>query len=53
MYGLSRTAAGMYNVADLIEKRKQKFTDRLLLLHFYTVVLNVHNTNVFSLISIF
>ena len=34
-------------LTEIIEKRKQKFMDRLLQLDYFTVVLNVYSANVF------
>jgi len=42
-----RQLANLPRLSDIVEKRKQKFMDRLLQLGFFTVVLNVYPATVF------
>jgi len=42
-----RQSVNLPRLTEIIEKRKQKFMDRLLQLDYFTVVLNVYSANVF------
>ena len=42
-----RQLVNLRRLTEVIEKRKQKFMDRLLQLDYFTVVLNVYSANVF------
>jgi len=42
-----RQLVNLPRLTEIIEKRKQKFMDRLLQLDYFTVVLKVYSTNVF------
>jgi len=42
-----RQLVNLPRLTEIIEKRKQKFMDRLLQLDYFTVVLNVYSANVF------
>jgi len=41
-----RQLVNLPRLTEIIEKRKQKFTDRLLQLDYFTVVLTVYSANV-------
>jgi len=42
-----RQLVNLPRLTEIIEKRKQKFMDRLLQLDYFTVILNVHTANPF------
>jgi len=42
-----RQLVNLPSLTEIIEKRKQKFMDRLLQLDYFNVVLNVYSANVF------
>jgi len=48
-----RQLVNLPRLTEIIEKRKQKFMDRLLQLDYFTVVLKVYSANVFCDISYF